>query len=100
MNFEGIYCFDTATVKFAVYPDGPDGTRVLAQISQDVLHDALGAQEIGEQALQACQRHFDLIEAAAVARFRADPRGPIVLACGDFGPANAPRRSSTGSQSA
>lgn len=84
IDFEGIYCFDTATVKFAVYPDGPDGARVLAQISEDVLHDALGAQEIGEQALHACKRHFDVIAAAAIARFRADPRGPIVLACGDF----------------
>ncbi|BEP68364.1 MULTISPECIES: hypothetical protein [unclassified Variovorax] len=91
MDFEGIYCFDTATVRFAVYPDGPDGARVLAQISQDVLHDALGAKEIGEHTLHACKRHFDVISAAAVARFRADPHGPIVLACADFGRMRARR---------
>jgi len=27
---EAIYCFDTATVRFAIYPDGPAGGRVIA----------------------------------------------------------------------
>jgi hypothetical protein len=83
MDFEGIYCFDTAMVRFAVYPDGPDGARILAQISRDVLRDAFGAEEIGEQALLACKRHFDVIGAAAIARYRADSHRTIVLACAD-----------------
>jgi hypothetical protein len=91
MDFEGIYCFDTATIRFAVYPDGPDGTRVLAQIPEDVLHDAFGAEEIGEQTLLACKRHFDVIGAAAIARFRADSHRAIVLACDDLCGANGGR---------
>ena len=49
------------------------------------------APAAAEHTLHACKRHFDVISAAAVARFRADPHGPIVLACGDFARMRAPR---------
>lgn len=84
MDFEGIYCFDTAAVRFAVYPDGPDGARILAQISEHTLHDEFGAREVGDQLLDACKKHFNVIEQAALARYRADPRKPILLIQGDF----------------
>jgi hypothetical protein len=84
MDFEGIYCFDTASVRFAVYPDGPDGARIVAQISEDTLHDEFGAQEVGDRLLDACKKHFDLIRPVAIARYRADPRGPILLTRDDF----------------
>ena len=84
MDFEGIYCFDTATVRFAVYPDGPEGARVVAQISENTLRDKFGAREVGSRLLDACRRHFDAIQPAAIARYRADPRGPITLTLDDF----------------
>lgn len=84
MDFEGIYCFDTATVRVAVYPDGPQGPRIVAQVSEDTLHDALGVVEIGERMLEACKRHFDVVEAAAVERYRASPRQSITLGFDDL----------------
>lgn len=84
MNFEGIYCFDTASVRFAFYPDGPGGPRVLAQISEDTLHDGLGVREVGDGLLDACRQHFDAIEPAAVARYRNGAGRSITLTVEDF----------------
>ncbi|WP_295984069.1 hypothetical protein [uncultured Variovorax sp.] len=84
-NFEGIYCFDTASVRFAFYPDGPEGPRVLAQISEETLHDEFGVREMGERLLGACRDHFHAIEPAAVARYRATPDRAITLTFRDFG---------------
>lgn len=84
MDFEGIYCFDTASVRFAVYPDGPEGARIVAQISEDTLHDAFGAREIGEELIDACKANFGAMAAAAIARYRANPRQPVTLMPGDF----------------
>jgi gamma-glutamyltranspeptidase len=85
MDFEGIYCFDTATVRFAVYPDGPEGARIVAQISENTLHDEFGAREVGDELLDACKKHFGVIAQAAIARYRADSRRPITLTHEDFG---------------
>lgn len=84
MNFEGIYCFDVASVRFAFYPEGPRGPRVIAQISEETLHDGFGARETGERLLEACRKHYQVIEPAAVARYRATPRGQITLTLDDF----------------
>jgi len=34
MTCEAIFCFDTATVRFAIYPDGFEGPRIVAQIAK------------------------------------------------------------------
>lgn len=85
MDFEGIYCFDTASVRFAVYPDGPEGARIVAQISEDTLHDVFGVREIGDALIDACKAHFDVLTAVAAARYRVVPRQPIELTPDDFG---------------
>lgn len=84
MEFEGSYCFDTASVRFAVYPDGPEGPRVVAHISQGTLHDAFGTKEVGHGLLEACERHFDALEAAVAARLRTDPQWPLMITIDDF----------------
>ncbi len=84
MNFEGIYCFDTASVRFAVYPEGPRGPRVIAQVSEHALHDGFGARETGERLLDVCRKHYQVIEPAAVARYRAARRSPLTLTVEDF----------------
>lgn len=91
MNFEGIYCFDTASVRFAFYPDGPAGPRVLAQISEETLHDGFGVREVGDGLLDACRDHFDAIEPAAVARYRnGNGAGrSVTLTVEDFVPVHA-----------
>ena len=37
MFSEAIHCRDTQTVRFAIYPDGIDGPRIIARISDDAL---------------------------------------------------------------
>ena len=84
MDFEGIYCFDTAAVRFAIYPDGPDGARIIAQISEETLHDVFGTGELGDRLLEICRTHFGVIGAAALKRYRANSNLPIVLTVDDF----------------
>ena len=84
MDFEGIYCFDTASVRFAIYPDGPDGARIIAQISEETLHDVFGTKNLGDRLLETCRTHFDAIGAAALKRFRSNPNRPINLTVEDF----------------
>jgi hypothetical protein len=86
MDFEGIYCFDTATVRFAIYPDGHDGARIIAQISEETLHDVFDTRSLGDRLLDTCRMHCDAICAAALRRYLADPRAPIVLTIEDFSP--------------
>lgn len=99
---EAIFCFDTATVRFAVYPDGFDGARVIAQIGEHPLRDLFGAKGGGDTLVEAYGRHAQAIDAVAVAHYRADPMKPIVLQTADFAlervhaserrPADMPRR--------
>ncbi|MBT2334899.1 hypothetical protein J7E49_13405 [Variovorax paradoxus] len=84
MDFEGIYCFDTATVRFAIYPDGPDGARIIAQISEETLHDVFGTRNLGDRLLETCKTYFDVIGAAALKRYRANPNLSITLTVDDF----------------
>jgi hypothetical protein len=84
MDFEGIYCFDTATVRFAIYPDGPEGARIIAQISEETLHDVFGTRNLGDRLLDTCKTHFDAIGGAAKRRYRTDPKQAIVLTVRDF----------------
>ncbi|MET3915633.1 hypothetical protein ABID97_002415 [Variovorax sp. OAS795] len=94
MDFEGIYCFDTASVRFAVYPDGPDGARIIAQISEETLHDVFGTRNLGDRLLETCKAHFDAIGAAALRRYRSNPNRAIDLGVEDFLPRPAPRSAS------
>lgn len=85
MTCEAIHCFDTATVRFAIYPDGFDGARIIAEINEDALRDLFGARGGGSGLVDACKQHFTLIEARAVARYRTMPSKPVTLAIDDFG---------------
>jgi len=86
MDFEGIYCFDTATVRFAIYPDGHDGARIIAQISEETLHDVFGTRNLGDRLLDTCRAHCEAISAAALQRYRGNPHAPINLTMDDFSP--------------
>ncbi len=85
MDFEGIYCFDTASVRFAFYPDGDDGARILGLISEQTLRDVCGARDgSGESLLATCRSHFSLIRDKAIERYSAEPSRAVVLTTGDF----------------
>lgn len=86
MLCEAIHCADTKTVRFAIYPDGFDGPRIMARIADDALHEVFGARNDETSLLDACEAHFKLIEAKALERHRASPSVPVTLAVMDFDP--------------
>ena len=79
---EAIYCFDTATVRFAIYPDG--GARVVAEIKEDPLRDLFGARGGGDSLVAAYTRNAVFINERALERHRHAGGGPILLETGDF----------------
>ncbi len=81
MNCEAIHCAETKTVRFAIYPDGLDGARIIAHISEAALRGL--AEDFDGDLTQACESHFDCIEAKALERYRAEPSAPIVLDADD-----------------
>ncbi|MBO9650043.1 MAG: hypothetical protein J7605_16170 [Variovorax sp.] len=84
MFSEAIHCSDTETVRFAIYPDGFDGPRIIARISDDALHEIFEAPRDDESLAAACQSHFDQIEAKALERYQAAPQTAVLLGCADF----------------
>ena len=86
---EAIYCFDTATVRFAIYPEGTEGDRVVAEISEDPLRDLFGATGGGDTLVAAYQAHRATIDALALERHHAAPRHPVLLETPDFEMAGA-----------
>lgn len=73
-------------MKFAFYPDGEDETRVLGQISKEVMQAVWGSKCCQEGLLKLCRQNFDLIASKAILRYRADCNNLIVLCADDFGP--------------
>jgi hypothetical protein len=84
MICEAIHCFDRQSVRFAFYPAGFDGPRVLAEISEDALRDHFGARGGPEGLLETCARHFEIIERAALDCHRDHPDRAILLQTADF----------------
>ena len=78
---EAIYCFDTACVRFAIYPDG---VRVVAAIGEDPLRDLFGASEGGESLVRAYLANADLINTIAIERHHQGGGRPVVLETADF----------------
>jgi hypothetical protein len=89
MNCEAI--IETGTVRFAIYPDGLDGPRVIARISEAALRDVFEASDDDDESLiETCETHFSPIEAKALERYRAAPSRPILLEKRDFAVPGAP----------
>jgi hypothetical protein len=84
MNCEAIHCPESGSVRFAIYPDGFDGPRIIARISERALRQRFGADTDEASLLGACQAHFGLIEAKALASYAARPQVPVLLVPGDF----------------
>jgi hypothetical protein len=84
MYCEAIHCPDTETVRFAIYPDGFDGPRIIAHVSVEALLELFGAADDEESLVETCDAHFDVIEEKALARHRAAPVIPVILDTADF----------------
>ncbi|MDM0084198.1 hypothetical protein QTI17_26705 [Variovorax sp. J31P179] len=81
---EAIYCFDTATVRFAIYPEGPVGERVIAEIAEDPLRDLFGASGGGDTLVEAYKANAAVIDACALEHHHAAPHHPVLLETRDF----------------
>ncbi|MDM0073779.1 hypothetical protein QTH90_05270 [Variovorax sp. J2P1-59] len=81
---EAIYCFDTATVRFAIYPDGPEGERVVVEIAEDPLRDLFGADGGGDTLVEAYKANASIIDACALERHHEAPHHPVLLETRDF----------------
>lgn len=84
MLCQAVYRADRDVVRFAFYPDGDDGPRILGEVSGAALRERLGAGTGAEALVEACNANFDVIDALAVECFRRRPQGPIVLGTFDF----------------
>ncbi len=84
MNCKAIFCFDTATVRFAIYPDGYEGPRILAQIDDPALRDHFGARGGGESLVDAYQANALEIDAKALKKYRLVSSSTVVLQAEDF----------------
>lgn len=84
MQCEATYRFDASSVRFAIYPAGFDGPRVLAEIGAEALHAIFGAQGGPEVLINACALHFDIIEAIALERYAQRPYTGVFLRAEDF----------------
>jgi hypothetical protein len=82
MYCEAIHCTETKTVRFAIYPDGLDGPRIIAHISEAALRGLSPASD--GDLTETCESHFDCIEAKALERYREAPSAPIVLDATDI----------------
>jgi len=94
MTCEAIYCFDTAAVRFVIYPEGGDGPRILAEVSEHALRDLFGARGGAQSLLVACQEHFALIEAEAVRAYRQGRTKAVRLETRDLAVAAARNKKS------
>jgi hypothetical protein len=84
MRREAIHRFDLAAVRFAIYPDGDDGPRILADIADNALRDHFGARDGPQGLVEALELNFHRIEAEAIRQYRAAPAQPIRLETRDF----------------
>jgi hypothetical protein len=84
MSCEAIFCFDIATVRFAIYPDGFEGPRIVAQIAEAALRDHFAARGDGESLVKAYERNSREIDAKALKHYQCKPNSIIVLQTADF----------------
>ena len=83
LHCEAIHCIDTKTVRFAIYPDGLDGPRITAHISEAALRGLSDSPDDSADLTETCEAHFACIEAKALERYRAAPSKPILLGPAD-----------------
>jgi len=81
---DAIYCYDTATVRFAIYPHGSGGNRVIAEIGEDPLRDLFGASGAGDSLVDAYHDNAEVINAIAIQRHGDMPERRVVLETIDF----------------
>ena len=84
MKCEAIHCADTKTIRFAIYPDGLDGPRIVAHVSEAALLGLCASPDPNPDLTITCEAYFACIAAKALERYRAKPYMPILLGPADL----------------
>jgi hypothetical protein len=84
MSSEAVYFSSRATVRFAIYPNGFEGARVLVEISKRALCDVFGAQDDGVSLIATYRAHFSKIQVRALSRYCHEPSVAVLLDNDDF----------------
>jgi len=84
MPSEAVYFASRAVVRFAIYPEGFKGARILAEISTDALREVFGAHDDGSSLLATYQSHFARIQNKALSCYYHAPSIPVQLESADF----------------
>lgn len=79
MPTEAIYLPVSKTVRFAIYPDGQDGPRILAEITERILCERYGASESARNLVERYQSNFMEIQTMALKLYAQSPSTSIVL---------------------
>ena len=89
MKCEAVHCQDRRTVRFAVYPDGFEGPRILAEVTEEFLWAMSGRHMDSDALVRVCEQNFESLERLVIRRFRLDPRQRMLVGVKDLasGPA-------------
>lgn len=84
MPTEAIYVPAHKTVRFAIYPEGFEGPRILAEISEDALKNYFGASDSALEIVQSYRYNFAKIQAIALKKYALSPSSFILIKEEDF----------------
>jgi hypothetical protein len=84
MTVHAPHRFDAASLLFHIFPEGFDGPRVLAEISEEALQVVFGAHGDPGSLIEALALNLRVIETEALGRHRATPSVPVRLVSSDF----------------
>jgi hypothetical protein len=84
MVAEAVYIGLSSSVRFAIYPEGLDGPRILVEISAQALETLFGADHFPESHVAACCLHFHRIQQVAVRHHQSNPLEAVMLEAKDF----------------
>lgn len=79
MPTEAIYLPERRTVRFAIYPGGHEGPRILAEITGQALTECYEAQDSAQELIKAYQTHFAAIQTMALSMYAQSPATPVEL---------------------
>lgn len=79
MPTEAIYLSAHKTVRFAIYPDGLEGPRILAEVSEDALKKYCGAADSENEMVASYRANFSKIQMLALEKYTRSPSTFILV---------------------
>jgi hypothetical protein len=88
MPTESVYLSVHKTVRFAIYPAGMEGPRILAEVSKEALKTHCGASESPGEIVASYQANFGKIQMMALEKYANSPSAFILIDEEDFKQSN------------